>query len=279
MASSRWSWSAVLLGLTIAGVLTFLALPLISLAFFDTPVVLWRKLDGTLARQALVLSLTSSALSLVFTIGGGTPLAYWLSKNNFRGKRFVEAGLQLTIVIPASVAGVGLLLVFGRAGLLGDSLGWVGLQVPFTIIAVVIAQVFSATALYVTAARQGFDGVDDQLIATSRTLGQSPWETFRRVSVPLAAPGLLTGAALGWARALGEFGATLVFAGNLPGATQTMPLAIFTALESDLATAVAISLLLLVVALVPLVLVRYAAQRLERRRDQADRDESTGVDS
>jgi molybdate transport system permease protein len=275
LASSRWSWSAVLLGLCIAGLLTFLALPLVSLAFFDNPAALWRKLDGPLARQALVLSLTSSALSMVITIGGGTPLAYWLSKHNFQGKRLVEAGLQLTIVIPASVAGVGLLLVFGRTGLLGDSLGWVGLQVPFSFIAVVIAQAFTATALYVTAARQGFDGVDDQLIATSRTLGQSPWATFRRVSVPLAAPGLLTGAALGWARALGEFGATLVFAGNLPGTTQTMPLAIYTAMESDVATAVAISLLLLVVALVPLVLVQYAAQRLGRGRDQADRDEAT----
>jgi molybdate transport system permease protein len=141
---------------------------------------------------------------------------------------------------------------------------------------VVIAQAFAATALYVTAARQGFDGVDDQLIATSRTLGQSPWATFRRVSVPLAAPGLLTGAALGWAQALGEFGefgATLVFAGNLPGTTQTMPLAIYTAMESDVATAVAISLLLLV-ALVPLVLVQYVAQRLGR--EQSDRDQATG---
>jgi molybdate transport system permease protein len=130
LGHSRWSWSAVLLGLTIVGLPTFLALPLISLAFFDNPAALWRKLDGPLACQALALSLTSSALSMVITIGGGTPLAYWLSKHHFRGKRLVEAGLQPTIVIPASVAGVGLLLVFGRTGLLGDSLAGSGSRSP-----------------------------------------------------------------------------------------------------------------------------------------------------
>ncbi len=242
--------------------LAFLAVPIVSLLFYASPTTLLGKLSGPLARQALVLSLTTTLGALVITVITGTPMAWWLAKHDFPGRRLVDVGLQLTIVLPASVAGLGLLLVFGRSGLLGGALGYAGIQVPFTALAVVLAQAFTAVALYVSSARLAFEAVDDQLIAASRTLGVSVWRTFWRVVMPLAAPGVLTGMALGWARALGEFGATLVFAGNLPGRTQTMPLAIYVALESDLSTAVAIAVLLLGVALVPLLAVQYAVHRL-----------------
>ncbi len=257
----------------IALLLAFLAVPIVSLLFYTDPMTLVERLGGPLARQALGLSLATTAASLVLAVAAGTPLAYWLAKNDFPGKQVIELGLQLTIVLPASVAGLGLLLVFGRSGLLGAALGYGGVQIPFTALAVVLAQAFTAVALYVSLARQGFESVDDELIAASRTLGVPMWRTFLRVVLPLAGPAVLTGMALAWARALGEFGATLVFAGNLPGSTQTLPLAIYVALESDLTTAVAVAVLLLGVAVVPLVGVQYAGYRLAggRRRAPATR--------
>ena len=264
----RRSVGRVLLGSLIALLLAFLAVPIVSLLFYTDPMTLIGRLGGPLAGQALGLSLGTTAAALVLAVVTGTPLAYWLAMHDFPGKRVIELGLQLTIVLPASVAGLGLLLVFGRSGLLGAALGYGGVQVPFTALAVVLAQTFTAVALYVSSARQGFEAVDDELIAASRTLGVSIWRTFWRVVLPLAGPAVLTGMALGWARALGEFGATLVFAGNLPGTTQTLPLAIYVALESDLTTAVAVAVLLLGVALVPLLGVQYAGYRLAggRRR-------------
>lgn len=262
LLSLRATAARLILGLLIALGLAFLAVPVVSLLFYASPTTLLAKLAGPLGRQALTLSLTTTLAALILTIATGTPMAWWLAKHDFPGRRLVDVGLQLTIVLPASVAGLGLLLVFGRSGLLGGALGYAGIQIPFTAIAVVLAQAFTAVALYVSSARQALEAVDDQLIAASRTLGVSVWRTFWRVVLPLAAPGVLTGMALGWARALGEFGATLVFAGNLPGRTQTMPLAIYVALESDLTTAVAVAVLLLAVALIPLLLVQYAGHRL-----------------
>jgi len=258
----RATLARLLMAFTIAVLLAFLAIPLISLLVYASPSTLVSKLSSHVAYQAVVLSLQTSLIALVITVAVGTPVAYWLAKNEFRGKAAIDIGLQLTIVMPASVAGVGLLLVFGKTGLVGHVLAHGGIQIPFTQVAVVLAQVFTASAFYVSSARQAFVAVDDHLIAASRTLGVPPWRTFLRVTVLLAAPGMLAGAALGWARALGEFGATLVFAGNLPGSTQTLPLAIYTALQDDLTTAVAISAVLLVVATVLLVLVKVVESKL-----------------
>lgn len=268
LAGRRRGIGRVLLGSVIALLLTFLAVPMVSLLFYADPMTLVGRLGGPLAGQALALSLGTTAAALVIAVATGTPLAYWLAKHDFPGKRVIELGLQLTIVLPASVAGLGLLLVFGRSGLLGAALTYGGVQVPFTALAVVLAQTYTAVALYVSSARLGFEAVDDELIAASRTLGVPMSRTLWRVVLPLAGPALLTGMALGWARALGEFGATLVFAGNLPGTTQTLPLAIYVALESDLTTAVAIAVLLLGVAVVPLMGVQYAGYRLARGRSR-----------
>jgi molybdate transport system permease protein len=237
--------------------LTFLFLPLLAIFLNENPVQLYEKMDTLLSYQALMLSLKTSLLALIIILVFGTPLAYYLAKFQFRLKRCLEVALQMPIVAPPAVAGVGLLLVFGQKGWIG------GMNIAFSATAVIMAQIFMSAPFYVTAARQAFEAVDNQMISVSRTLGIAPWKTFWRVTFPLALPGLLTGIALAWARALGEFGATMMFAGNLPGKTQTLPLAIYTAMESDTSVAVAISALLLLVAFSLLLAVSFIGQRKE----------------
>ena len=245
----------LVLAVLVAVLLAFLFLPLISVFVSRNPLQLLATLNTEIAYQALVLSLETTFAALLIIVVFGTPLAYWVAKSSFRGKRILEVALQMPIVVPPAVAGVGLILVFGNLGLLGGALSAFGVGVAFTWVAVVMAQVFISAAFYVFAARQAFEAVSDELLAVSRTLGETPWRTFVRITVPLALPGLISGAALSLARALGEFGATIVFAGNLPGSTQTMPLAIYTALQSNFDVAVAISALLLSVAFILLLLV------------------------
>lgn len=245
----------------IAVALAFLFLPLLSVFLTKSPLEIIADLNTGVAYQALVLSLQTTLVSLAITVVFGTPLALWVAKSTFRGKRFLEVALQMPIVSPPAVAGVGLLLIFGSAGLLGETFSVFGVSVAFTVAAVVMAQTFIAAPFYIMMARQAFEAVDDELLVVSRTLGVTPWRTFWRVMVPLSLPGLLSGAALSLARALGEFGATIVFAGNLPGSTQTMPLAIFTVMQSDFEVAVSISALLLSVAFILLLLVSLINRR------------------
>jgi len=246
----------------VALALAFLFVPLIAVFVAVPPAQALRDLTTTTAVTALSLSLRTTALAVIAIVLAGTPLAYWLSRARFRGKRLLEAAVQMPIVVPPAVAGVGLLLVFGRRGMLGPALETMHLSVAFTTAAVVIAQAFVAGPFYVVAARQAFDAIDADLIAVSRTLGASPLRAFLRVELPLAAPGILAGAALSWARALGEFGATMLFAGNLPGVTQTLPLAIYTALDSGIDVAVAMAALLLFAAFGLLLLIRLLDWRL-----------------
>jgi molybdate transport system permease protein len=244
-----------LLSLPISILLAFLFLPLLAIFLTEHPLELIDKIQSPLSYQALGLSIKTSLLALIAIIVLGTPLAYFLAKFQFRAKLALEVAIQMPIVAPPAVAGVGLLLVFGQKGWLG------GMNIAFSSTAVIMAQIFMAAPFFVTAARQAFEAVDDQLISVSRTLGIAPWKTFWRITFPLALPGLLTGIALAWARALGEFGATMMFAGNLPGKTQTLPLAIYTAMESDSSIAVAISALLLFVAFALLLSVVVIGKR------------------
>ena len=254
-SSALGTLGRLVLALVVTVMLAFLFLPLISVFISRNPLELLARLNTEIAYQALLLSLETTLVSLAIIVIFGTPLAYWVAKRSFRGKRILEVALQMPIVVPPAVAGVGLILVFGNLGLLGGTLSAFGIGIAFTSVAVVMAQVFISAAFYVFAARQAFEAVSDELLAVSRTLGETPWRTFLRITVPLALPGLISGAALSLARALGEFGATIVFAGNLPGSTQTMPLAIYTALQSNFDVAVAISALLLSVAFILLLLV------------------------
>jgi len=202
-------------------------------------------LTSPLTLQALRLSLLTSLLSMVIVVLVGTPFAHLLARNSSPPLRLLDTLVELPIVLPPVVAGVAMLMAFGRGGILGPALAKLGVSLPFTTAAVVFAQVFVAAPFYIRAARLGFQSVVRDYEDVSLTLGVSPWGTFWRLTLPLAWPAMLGGLALAWARAISEFGATLLFAGNLTGRTQTMPLAIMTAMESSLGAALALSVLLL----------------------------------
>ena len=255
----------IVLAVTVAVALAFLFLPLVAVfASVPLPQAI-HDLATPVAAAALALSVRTTVIAMSAIVLFGTPLAYWLARTRFRSGRWLDLLVQMPVVVPPAVAGVGLLLVFGRRGLFGGALEALHLELAFTTAAVVLAQAFVAGPFYVVAARQAFEAIDPDLIAVSRTLGASRLRTFFTVEAPLAAPGMLAGAALSWARALGEFGATMLFAGNLPGVTQTLPLAIYTALDSGLEVAVAMAALLLASAFAVLLLIRLVDWRVHGR--------------
>jgi len=221
-------------------------------------------LTSPLAMQALRLSLFTSTLSMAIVVLVGTPFAHWLARSNSLTLRIVDSLVELPIVLPPVVAGVAMLMAFGRQGLLGPALSSLGISLPFTTAAVIFAQIFVAAPFYIRSAKLGFQSVPLDYQEVSQTLGVAPWNTFWRLTLPLARPSLLTGLTLAWARAISEFGATIMFAGNLTGQTQTLPLAIMTAMESSLDTALALSVLLVVGAMLVLVVLGL----LNRRRWQ-----------
>ncbi len=250
-----------------------LLLPLVAL--------LWRTVDSgvflesvrkPLVLQALRLTAWTSALTLLLSVAFGLPLAYGLARARFPGKRLVDTLVDLPIVLPPVVAGVGLLMAFGRRGLLGARLDagfdlpLLGLRVPgfslaFSSAAVILAQLFVAAPFFIRAARGGFARVEREIEEAAAIDGASPWQVFRLITVPLAAPALSSGIVLCWARAVGEFGATMMFAGNFIGRTQTMPLAIMGAMESDLYAALALSVLLIALSFAILFLYRLIGGR------------------
>ena len=240
----------------------FLAVPLAALYAHLSPARLAQVLSSPAALAALRISLVTTACSLALTLLFGTPLAYGLARGAFRGRSIVDALVDLPIVVPPAVAGLALLFVFGTRGLFAPLLGTLHVRLAFTTAAVVMAQLFVGVPFYVRAARAGFAAVDRVYEDASATLGMGPLRTFVRVTVPLALPALAGGAVLAWARALGEFGATIMFAGNLQGVTQTLPLAVYLGLESgdlDLASALAVVLVTVALAVVAV------ARALERR--------------
>lgn len=244
----------------------FLALPLLALVG-QAPRLSWAVLLDPALREALWLSLRTTLAALVLVVLTGTPLAWSMARGRSRFLAALQPLLDLPLVLPPTVAGLGLLLAFGRAGLLGGMLDAFGLQLPFTTAAVVCAQVFVSAPLFLTAARSAFEGVEPTLEETAATLGSGEGERFLRVTLPLAAPGILAGAVLATARALGEFGATLMFAGNLPGVTRTLPLAVYGALQVDPDRAIALSLILLLLAALLLAVLRFVARRRPEARD------------
>ena len=198
--------------------------------------------------EALRLSLITTSISLSLSILMGLPTAYLLARYEFRGKRFLDTLIDLPLVLPPTVAGLALLLTFGRRGVIGNYLAELGINIAFTSTAVVLAQIFVAAPLFIRSMKAGFSQLDVKLEAVSLCLGASRWRTFWRVSLPLTLPQFIEGSILCWARALGEFGATIVFAGSLQGKTRTMPLAIYAALEQDLNAALSLSAILTLVA-------------------------------
>lgn len=246
-------------GALLAGVLVLLlTVPLVGLAVSASPAELRAGAASPLFAPALWLSLRTTLMSLGVIVVTGTPLAWWLATSTGRSARVIEVLVDLPIVIPPAVVGVALLQTFGRQGLLGAGLSEFGIGIPFTERAVLLAQIVVSAPFYVQAAANAFRRVDLDVLIVARTLGASPNVAFFRVAVPIALPGLVVGMSLAWARALGEFGATLLFAGNLSGRTQTMPLAILTALESDVQLAVVFSLVLAAMGGLVLVGLRLA---------------------
>ena len=247
----------------LAGLLVaLLGLPVVSLVLRIPPGDLFDRLREPLVLQALRLSLITSVAAIGAVVALGLPVAYLLAMREFRGKRVLEALIDLPMVLPPTVAGVALLTAFGRNGLAGHALAAVGITLPFSTLGVVVAQAFVAAPFFIGAARAGFAEVDRKYLDAAATLHASPAHAFISVLAPLAAPTLLAGAATGWARALGEFGATITFAGNMPGITQTMPLAVYLALQSDLDAAIALSVLLLLFSLAILLTIRLSPGRL-----------------
>lgn len=235
---------------------SLLVVPVVGLALASSPGDLRDAVGDPLFLPALALSARTSFTSLGLVVVLGTPLAWWLGRSRSVAARAVEVLVELPIVLPPAVVGIALLYTLGRNGPFGglfDLLGW---QIPFTTTAVVVAQVVVAAPFFVQASASAFRAVDPDLLLVARTLGASPAGAFLRVALPAALPGIVVGGALAWARALGEFGATLLFAGNLPGTTQTMPLAIYMALESDVRVALALALALAGTALLLLFVLR-----------------------
>lgn len=214
-------------------------------------------------RCALLLSLATSGVAAVVIAIVGTPFAYWLAYCDIRGKRIIETLVDLPIVLPPAVAGVALLLTFGARGLLGKYLTVLHISLPFTTAAVVLAQTFVAGPFYFRQARTAFQSVPHQLILASRTLGASTFRTFRCIILPLASRGIIAGLIMSWARAVGEFGATLVFAGSLIGVTRTMPLAIYNSINTDPthATAVILSMVLVITSFFVILVTRSVLSR------------------
>jgi molybdate transport system permease protein len=226
---------------------TFLLLPIVAI-FLRVPVGhLFAQLGDDVTRDALVVSLKTSAIAHACVVLVGTPVAYLLARRRFLGRGVVLTLVELPLVLPPAVAGIGLLAAFGRFGLLGDQLNALGIRIGFTQTAVVLAVAFVESPFYVRGSVAAFEGVDENLLAAARTLGAGPWRVFLRVALPLAAGGLGAASALALARGLGEFGATIIFAGSLQGVTQTLPLAIYAQFDQNFDVALAISALFILV--------------------------------
>jgi molybdate transport system permease protein len=249
---SRWS-VRVAAGLALG----LLVVPLVGLVARAPWTTLAAELASPAVLSALRLSIVCSLLATTLAAALGLPLAWLLARREFRGRALVRALVLMPMVLPPVVGGVALLLAFGRRGLVGRWLDAAfGITLPFTTGAAVLAETFVALPFLVIAAEAGFRQVSRAYEEAAETLGAKPAYSFRRVTLPLAAPALAAGAALAWARALGEFGATITFAGNFPGRTQTMPLAVYLALETNPDAAIALSLILLVVSIGVLVALR-----------------------
>lgn len=239
----------------------FLSLPIAVLIQRTIATQAWQALSGDLVTSAVYLSFTTTFITVALALVFGTPLAFVLARWRFRGRRFLNVLIELPVVLPPAVAGLALLLTLGRRGTLGSLLDQFDIALPFTMAAVVVAQTFVAAPFYIRAAQVGFQGVSRELEDAARVDGADGFALFFLITMPLAARALGAGLILCWARALGEFGATILFAGSLQGRTQTMPLLIYNILERDIDAAIATGVLLVILALIALLLSQWVASR------------------
>lgn len=241
----------------------FISLPLISLVVWTVDEGSWRAMASPVALDALFLSMKTTAVTMVIILVVGTPAAYVLARVKFPGRWLINTLVDIPAVLPPSAAGIALLLAFGKLGLLGERLSLFGIELSFTTAAVVIAELFVASHFYVRQATVRFGRVDREIEDAAMVDGANRVTVFRKITLPLAAPALVAGAVTAWARALGEFGGTIIFAGNFRGTTQTMPLAIFAALERDFDAAVALAVLVLGFSFVVILTARFLTRRAE----------------
>jgi molybdate transport system permease protein len=239
----------------------FIALPILSLVIWTVSNSAWQEMTSPAAVDALLLSARTTAISMAIILLVGTPAAYVLARYDFPGKRIVNTLVDLPAVLPPSAAGIALLLAFGRVGLIGEQLTAFGITISFTTAAVVLAELFVATHFYVRQATVGFGQIERGIEEAALVDGGGPITVFLKVTIPLAFPALVAGAVTAWARALGEFGGTIIFAGNVQGVTQTIPLAIFSELERDFDAAVALSVLVLGFAFIVILAARYLTRK------------------
>jgi molybdate transport system permease protein len=237
--------------------LAFLMVPILALLGRAEPLQVLANLGNPVVQQAIAVSLRTTLFSTALVIVAGIPVAQVLARPDTRLHRLVDALVDLPTVLPPAVAGIALLVTFGRRGLLGGVLELGGVAIPFTQAAVVLAQVFVSAPFFIKSAAIGFGEVPSDLKQAAGLDGANTWQVFRFVTAPLARTALVTGAALSWARALGEFGATIIFAGNFPGRTQTMPLAIYIGFELDFNLALTLAVILIGLSLVTLLLVKW----------------------
>jgi len=262
--NSRFDWLFVVPGLLLV---ILLGLPLLALFLRASNSDFFRYALSDTALTALKLSLFTSLISVMVSLLVGTPLAYILARWDFPGRAALELLIDLPVVLPPSVAGLALLIAFGRQGVFGSWLAAsFGISLPFTTAAVVIAQTFVSAPLFIRSVRIGFAGIDPQLEEAAHVEGATQWQLISLVMLPLARHALISGAILAWTRALGEFGATILFAGNLQGVTQTMPLAIYLGFERDLNVAVVLSVMLVIVSLILLGVMRKLDQSQPKQR-------------
>jgi molybdate transport system permease protein len=236
--------------------LVFLLLPLVAIFLRVPPGELFAQLGSNVAVDAIVVTLKANVIAQALILVVGTPAAYLIAKRGFRGRAFVITLVELPLVLPPAVAGIGLLAAFGRLGLLGGTFDLLGVSISFTQAAVVLAVTYVASPFYLRQAIASFEALDHALLDASRTLGAGPARTFLRIALPLAGKGLAAGAALSFARGIGEFGATIMFAGNLQGVTQTLSLAIYAQFDLNLDVALALGALLVLVSAAILLTVK-----------------------
>lgn len=257
-SAGRWQfgWQNNLWAVLSLPLLLFIAIPLTTLLVRTSMTDILTNLNRAQVFQAISLSLVTSLITVLVTLLAGTPVAYLLSRPRLRFHRVIDTLIDLPTVLPPSVAGVALLLTFGRMGVFGPLLTGMGINIPFTMTAVVMAQTFIAAPLYIKAAAIGFSAIDPELRQAAALDGATRWQTFRYVVLPLSWMALVSGSVMTWARALGEFGATIIFAGNFPGRTQTMPLAIYIGFEIDMNVALTLAAILICFSFLTLVIVK-----------------------
>jgi molybdate transport system permease protein len=251
---------------TLALLAGFISLPLLSLVLWTVNEGSWRAMASPVALDALLLSARTTAITMGIIFVVGTPAAYVLARAEFPGKRALDTLVDIPAVLPPSAAGIALLLAFGRMGLLGEHLRVLGIEISFTTAAVVMAELFVATHFYVRQATVGFSHIERRVEEAAMVDGANHAQVFSKITIPLALPALVAGGVTAWARALGEFGGTIIFAGSFRGTTQTMPLAIYSALESNFDAAVALSVLVLGFSFAVILTARYLTRKAAEHR-------------